>query len=337
MSLRSLWVLSLCALLLGCTPKIGNSCNLSTDCSPVGDRLCDTTQPNGYCTIFNCEPDQCPSSICVAFDTSLDPACGQADNGRSPRFEQSFCMAPCSSNSDCRAQYQCVDLSVPANQVTWSAEVVDLAAADGGYGFSVCMAATCGDGIKDGTETDIDCGGGQCRACNNRQHCSVGSDCTSGTCSVGTCVDPTCTDGKQDGSESDVDCGGPKCAPCVGGQGCFTGTDCASGVCPVNPSAMPPMCTPASCSCEVPGNCSCLAGSCTDGIKDGAETDVDCGGPGCSPCANALRCIVDSDCISLNCSGAGGQCLPPAVCSAVNDDFPTDGGVPWTPYSPDGG
>jgi len=323
MPLRSLFALALAALLLGCTPKIGNSCTLSTDCSQLGDRLCDTTQPNGYCTVFNCEPDQCPSSICVGFDPTLDPACGQADNGRWPRFEKSFCLAPCSTTSDCRDQYECVDLSVPQNQLAWSAQVVDLAAADGGYGFSVCMAATCGDAIKDGTETDVDCGGSQCRACNDRQHCSVGTDCASGTCSGGgVCVDPTCLDGKQDGTETAVDCGGLQCAPCTGGQGCSVGTDCTSGVCTAGSGSGP----------------TCLPGSCTDGIKDGAETDVDCGGPGCAPCANALVCVVDSDCASLNCAGgAGGHCGPPAVCSSENGGFPTDGGVPWTPYSPDGG
>ena len=80
--LRSLPVLRLLPALaalalapvLGCTPNIGNKCSLSTDCSQLGDRLCDTTQPGGYCTVFNCEPDQCPNAICVAFDPTLDPA-----------------------------------------------------------------------------------------------------------------------------------------------------------------------------------------------------------------------------------------------------------------------
>src|SRR4051812_22871088 len=32
-----------------------------------------------------------------------------------------------------------------------------------------------------------------------------------------------------------------------------------------------------------------------DGMKDGAETDVDCGGPSCAPCGDGLACVVDSD------------------------------------------
>ncbi|MFT3766358.1 MAG: hypothetical protein QM820_12730 [Minicystis sp.] len=139
MSLRKLCLLPLAALLLGCPPKIGNKCSISTDCSQLGDRLCDTNQPDGYCTIFNCEPDNCPDSVCVGFDPNLDPACKSADDGRWPRFQRTFCMKACSSDSSCRDGYECVDLSVAANQSSRRAEVVDTGAADGGLGFSVCM------------------------------------------------------------------------------------------------------------------------------------------------------------------------------------------------------
>src|SRR6516164_4737254 len=38
----------------GCTPKIGDKCILSTDCSQQGTLVCDTSQPAGYCTQLNC-------------------------------------------------------------------------------------------------------------------------------------------------------------------------------------------------------------------------------------------------------------------------------------------
>jgi hypothetical protein len=146
MSLRSLWVLPLSALLLGCPPEVGNKCQLSTDCSQLGDRLCDTSQPDGYCTVFNCEPDSCPNSVCVAFNPSIDPACENANDGRYPRFERTFCMKACGDDSDCRDQYQCVNLDPNlypnmANPAiaTRGAQVVDLGAGDGGLGWSVCM------------------------------------------------------------------------------------------------------------------------------------------------------------------------------------------------------
>jgi len=93
----------------GCAPKIGRQCSSSTDCSSNGDRLCDTTQPNGYCTIFNCEPDSCPSgeSVCVAFS---EPSCPNLRS--SIRFDRTFCMATCGSNDDCRSGYVCENMGV---------------------------------------------------------------------------------------------------------------------------------------------------------------------------------------------------------------------------------
>ncbi|PHI18809.1 hypothetical protein CEQ90_16270 [Lewinellaceae bacterium SD302] len=52
---------------------------------------------------------------------------------------------------------------------------------------------TCDDGIQNGNETGVDCGGPDCAPCM---------------------VMPTCNDGIQNGSETGVDCGGPDCAPC---------------------------------------------------------------------------------------------------------------------------
>ncbi len=43
--------------------------------------------------------------------------------------------------------------------------------------------------------------------------------------------------------------------------------------------------------------------SCTDSVKDGDETAVDCGGS-CSPCAAGKQCLVAHDCTSAYCSGA---------------------------------
>ncbi|MEO6598522.1 MAG: hypothetical protein ABIQ16_01525 [Polyangiaceae bacterium] len=101
-------------LALGCTPKIGDECTVSTNCSATGDRLCDITQPGGYCTVFNCEPGTCPAdSVCINFGTtssSVAPVCAPSQ-GNSP-YQRSFCMATCGSDGDCRGlPYVCKDLS----------------------------------------------------------------------------------------------------------------------------------------------------------------------------------------------------------------------------------
>ena len=74
---------------------------------------------------------------------------------------------------------------------------------------SFCISnqtATCNDGIKNGAETGIDCGGPNCPPC------------------------PTCTDGIKNGAETGIDCGGPNCPPCriedmLGGYYFETGWD----------------------------------------------------------------------------------------------------------------
>ena len=120
----------------GCQPKIGDECTTAIDCSSLGDRLCDTSQPDGYCTIFNCEPDNCPEEAsCVAFGTELDPACQEADDGRNGRFARSFCMRICDSSEDCRAGYECVR---PADR---SAFVVDVGTSeDNPQNTKICLA-----------------------------------------------------------------------------------------------------------------------------------------------------------------------------------------------------
>lgn len=87
--------------LAGCTPSIGDKCTLSTDCSIRGDRLCDTSQPRGYCTVFNCARNSCPDeAACILFHASLQ-GCPYSDRGVS-RTGRTFCMAWCQTDSDCR-------------------------------------------------------------------------------------------------------------------------------------------------------------------------------------------------------------------------------------------
>jgi hypothetical protein len=53
--------------------------------------------------------------------------------------------------------------------------------------------------------------------------------------------------------------------------------------------------------------------SCTNGVRDGDESDVDCGGELCPPCANGAACGAPRDCVSLVC--ASGTCQNDVGCS----------------------
>jgi len=172
----------------------------------------------------------------------------------------------------------------------------------------VDAAAQCSDGVKDGQETDVDCGGPVCDALGDT--CAVGKACASDTdCKSGngcdahthTCDATECADGVKDGQETGVDCGGSVCDAlgdtCAVGQPCAVDADCTSGGCDAKTQL-------------------CTSNECTDGILDGKETDVDCGGAVCDAagdtCAVGQKCLVDADC-----SGGGGCDVTAKLCVAT--------------------
>ncbi|HEV7732449.1 MAG TPA: hypothetical protein VGR62_09830 [Candidatus Binatia bacterium] len=172
---------------------------------------------------------------------------------------------------------------------------------------SVCQVPTCFDGVENGSETGLDCGGGSCPGCAVGQGCFLGTDCAlggcsggicqptctigaecpSGVCTGGYCRVPNCADGVQNGAETALDCGGPapNCVRCANGLTCGGPSDCASGICTAG-------------VCQPP--------SCTDGARNGTETDVDCGG-GCPGCGLGKLCDAGVDCASAVC-GANDRC-----------------------------
>jgi hypothetical protein len=106
--------------------------------------------------------------------------------------------------------------------------------------------------VKNGNETDTDCGGTCPNKCLPGQFCDGNSDCTSGICTEGVCArksllpledlstkfgaitEPTCSDGVENGEETDVDCGGDLCPKCVAGKNCVSDDDCVSKVCDID-------------------------------------------------------------------------------------------------------
>ncbi len=83
----------------------------------------------------------------------------------------------------------------------------------GGTSFEEPPGDPCSDGIRDGNETDTDCGGPDCYACYPKSSCQADRDCRAGTCDAGYCRDLSCYDGVKNGIEAEVDCGG-ECTAC---------------------------------------------------------------------------------------------------------------------------
>jgi hypothetical protein len=155
----------------------------------------------------------------------------------------------------------------------------------------ICVPPSCHDGVLDGTEDQVDCGGPLCGGCPTGDPCRANEDCASAACDAQslTCVASQCADRRQDGQETDVDCGGP-CAPCAVGQKCHMNPDCQTQVCNT-------------------GTLLCHLPYCMDGVKDGLETDIDCGGTICHPCALGQGCSIDSDCVSNACDYLSRTCV----------------------------
>jgi hypothetical protein len=91
--------------------------------------------------------------------------------------------------------------------------------------------ATCFDRVRNGDETDVDCGGSCSIACGGGRACSGDGDCQSRACAAGTCAAVSCTDGVKNGLEASLDCGGACETKCARNAVCGYDFDCASGNC----------------------------------------------------------------------------------------------------------
>jgi hypothetical protein len=224
----------------------------------------------------HCLVSACADGCCVTTPASAHTKC--TDDGGSVCDGAGKCVG-CVNDTDCTAPLTCSAMS------------------------GTCLAASCTDGVKDGTETDVDCGGAQCQPCADGKDCLLDSDCVDQVCTGGICQAPSCTDGVQNGQETAVDCGGPTCPACVNGDGCKKASDCQS----------------LSCQGDL-----CVAATCTDGIQDQDETDVDCGGLHCNPCADGKHCKVTADCVDKVCSGSPTVCQAPTCTDGVQNGTETD-------------
>ncbi len=102
--------------------------------------------------------------------------------------------------------------------------------------------ALCDDGVRNGDESGVDCGG-SCTAC---------------------APDTSCSDGVENGLETDVDCGGAVCLPCGQGEHCLTNTDCLTSLCESDNGSP----TSGTCTDNILG-------------RDNCDTDDECGAGFC--------------------------------------------------------
>jgi hypothetical protein len=164
------------------------------------------------------------------------------------------------------------------------------------------------------------CSGGQCRTtCDSLNPCLGGQECTDGICvSVAVTAEP-------DGGPSEECPLGPSCieyefygecegmcrgqcdGPCSKSNNLNRCSGACEGTC--DGTCIQPL-GEADAGC--PGILACwgddASATCDDGIHNGDETDIDCGGS-CQRCEIGMGCQLPEDCIFLTCTE--GQCTPP--------------------------
>lgn len=242
---------------LGPTTSCGANLYCDGNGACVGCVNANQCKDPGTCEFATCENGQCKSNNTPAGDEDGN----DCDNG--DICDGAGNCVECLDDSACTGTRICIN-----NQCTTS----------------------CNTGVKDGTETDVDCGGLCMANCAVGKMCKSNGDCTSNLCTNNVCTAaPSCNDGTKNGSETDIDCGGSCATKCATGKMCMADGDCVSADCTNNV-------------------CVAAAPTCTDGVKNGTETDIDCGGSACGPCANAKKCVASSDCLSLSCIGT--TCIP---------------------------
>ncbi len=181
---------------------------------------------------------------------------------------------------------------------------------DCGGSCSACVTPTCSDGVKNGTETGVDCGG-SCAACATGQAngttCTAGTQCTSGNCVDGVCCNTACGAGASD------------CQACN-----LTGT---VGTCSFVASTV--VCRASTGTCDVAENCTGSSATCpADGF---AANTVTCRASA-GPCDVADKCTGSSgacpaDAFAANtvqCRAASGVCDVAENCSGSSAACPAD-------------
>lgn len=306
---------------LMCVGAVCTGCTAPADCGKTDECEKPTCQPDMTCTydytpagtkVVNAMPadivGDCMTTTCDgsgnskltpdALDVPTDEVCsdGQCVNG-APVQTPLALGTPCAGGTTfCNANKTCVTCTVNAG------------CAPGKTCYEEKGCVSCSDGVRNGGESDIDCGG-PCGVCDDKKKCDLPADCKNLRCENNICV--SCSDGVKNGDEVNTDCGGLSCSFCKG-TSCGSNSNCAQGLSCADSVCCDDACAGACKGCNFPGmvgTCSNLALGADDSLCAANEV---CQGGGCVNAggkkANGKSCTLDTECFSMNCVGT-----PPAA------------------------
>jgi hypothetical protein len=194
--------------------------------------------------------EACTSDTCAAGAPVHTPVAAGTDCTLEGPLPKHLCGIPggagsgtcveCNTGTDCASKVCTGSACMAATCMDGVQNGTETGVDCGGITCAPCVVG-CFDGVKNGTESDVDCGGTCAANCVVTQGCSFNSDCASVNCGAAGCQPATtCFNNAQDGTESDKNCGGPACAGCTIGLKCAANSDCLSKLC--NTLVVPHVC-----------------------------------------------------------------------------------------------
>lgn len=207
--------------------------------------------------------------------------------------------AACAVQKACAADADCRSGLCTAGRCAACAAAAACPGADGACRVRTCTAGTCGfadvaAGTPVAAQIAGDCHLSTCDGAGGTQDAIDDTDvpASGGICQVGACAAGV---PQQGPAPAGTTCSTPTGHLCDGAASCvecLAAADCTSGVCAGN---------------------TCQAPACTDLVRNGSESDVDCGGGTCPACTAGRACLVHTDCAAGAACSAGVCGAPPAV------------------------
>lgn len=341
-----------------CTDDVcakGFCLNVTRDGAPCGNGL--TCDSNGECAgcVLGMEEMQCPAPpVCSKYVCNSNTICTLTPSDNPPPdTNQGDCEKPiCSLGqvsvvtdpSDVNDDgMECTDDTcengVPKNSAKTAGAVCGLPMPGMACDMQGNCVDACQDGVKDGNEADVDCGGTCPLKCLG-DICAGGAECKSGQCIDGVCCDSACNGLCQScnvvGNEGTCsnspvgdldeacmdpmacdgsgDCKKGPGAPCTTNAECFNDA-CAYGACRLTnaePCTDPFMCASGFCkmsatceACANPGDCS--SGQCNNGM---------CKAQLGAPCGGSMDCAMGTCQNNLCKLGFGDSCTVSIQCAS---------------------
>jgi hypothetical protein len=278
------------------------ACNAATQCAGT-----DTECHARTCTLNTCGVSNAPAGTTTAAQTAGDCKSNECDGAGAIVAVNAGSDVPADDGNQCTSEVCTAGVpSHPANPVNTACSQ---------NGGSFCSAASACVQCNAATQcagTDTECHARTCTA----NACGV-SNAPAGTATTAQTAGD-CKKNQCDGAGSIVPATDNTDVPADDGVQCL-GETCVAGA-PMHPAL--PLGTPCTqaggTACD--GNGLCVAPSCSDGVKNGTETAVDCGGT-CLPCALTQACLVNADCASAACAGnVCVECLTASQCAGTDTE-----------------